>query len=110
MRAEAADVIGFTQGHEALARQAAAIDLEEVVGQVREIAQYLVLDDAQFAITATQQMGAVDPILVFAGRGDDVIGSGREGTKPDKPRNLQISGHKGVTHLAQERPLRANYS
>jgi hypothetical protein len=67
MRAGAADLIGFTQGHEALARHAAANDLHggDPTG--------FVLDDAVFAITAAQKVGAVDPILVFARRGDEVI-------------------------------------
>ena len=43
---------------------------------MRKIAQGLVLDRAAFAVTATQQMGAIDSILVLASRSDHVSGSG----------------------------------
>ncbi|MDN7177954.1 hypothetical protein M0D69_07980, partial [Caballeronia sp. SEWSISQ10-4 2] len=38
--------------------------------------QRLVLDGAVLTVAAPQQVGAIDPTLVGAGRGDDVSSSG----------------------------------
>ena len=46
------------------------------IGQVREIAQGLVFDLAAFAVTTPQQVSAIDLVLIFARRSDDVSGSG----------------------------------
>ena len=62
--------------HEGLALQRAPDDLDEFIGQVRQVAQGLVLDLAVLAIAATQQVGAVDLVLVGARRSDDVSGAG----------------------------------
>ena len=41
-----------------------------------QIAQRLIFDRAPLAIAATEQVGAIDPMFVRAGRGDDVRGAG----------------------------------
>ncbi len=63
-------------GTKVFALQRAANDLDQRIGQVRQVAQGLVLDRAAFAVAAAQQVGAIDLVLVGAGRGDDVGGSG----------------------------------
>jgi hypothetical protein len=76
VRARAHDLEGLGDGHEGLALEGAADDVDEGFGQVGEVAQGLVLDLAVFAVAATQEVGAVDLALVGALRGDDVGGSG----------------------------------
>jgi hypothetical protein len=72
MRARRADFEGLCDWHEALALQRAANDVDESLGQMRQIAQGFVFNDAAFAVAAPQEVGAVDMILVFALCGDDV--------------------------------------
>ena len=54
-------------------------DVDERFGQVRQVAQRLVLDGAAFAITASQEVGAIDLVLIATGCGDDVSGTGAGG-------------------------------
>ena len=49
--------------------------VDDALGQMRKVTQGLVLDLAVFTVGATQQVGAVDLVLVLARRGDDVSGS-----------------------------------
>jgi hypothetical protein len=62
----------LSKRHEGLALQRAADDVDQRIGQMRQIAQRLVLDLAVFAVAAAQQVGGVDLVLVDATRGDDV--------------------------------------
>jgi hypothetical protein len=71
-RARARDLQGLRSRHEALALQRAADDLDQLIAQVRQVAQGLVLDGAALAVAAPQQVGAIDLVLVLAPRGDDV--------------------------------------
>jgi hypothetical protein len=75
MGARAHDLQGLGGANKGLALQRAPNDVDQRIGQVRQIAQSLVLDLAVLAITAPQQMRAVDLVLVDAARGDDVCGS-----------------------------------
>ena len=79
VRPRARDLQGLGRRHEGLALQRAANDLDQRVGQVREIAQGLIHDGPVLAEAAAQPVGLVDLILVSAGRGDDVSGSGASG-------------------------------
>jgi hypothetical protein len=72
MRARGGDLEGLRQRHEGFALQRAANDLDQRLGQVRQVAQRLVLDLAVFAIAAPQQVRAIHLVLVFARRRDDV--------------------------------------
>ncbi|MES1264666.1 MAG: hypothetical protein ABUU24_03325, partial [Variovorax sp.] len=74
--ARARDLERRGHGHEGLALQRAPDDLDEFVGQVRQVAQGLVLDLAVLAVAAAQQVGAIDLVLVGARRSDDVSGAG----------------------------------
>jgi hypothetical protein len=65
-----------TGSNEGLALQRAPDDVDQRIGQMRQIAQGLVLDLAVLAVAAPQQVGAVDLVLVGATRGDDVSGAG----------------------------------
>jgi len=76
------DLEALAGRHERLAAQRPADDVDQAVGQMREVAQRLVLDLAVLAKAAAQQMGAVDAAFVRAGRGDDVNGS-TSGRHPD---------------------------
>jgi hypothetical protein len=76
VRPRARDLESLRQRHEGLALKRAANDLDQRLGQMREIAQSLVLDGPALAIAAPQQMRAIDLILVLARRGDDVGGTG----------------------------------
>ena len=49
----------FTHRYERLAGERAVNDLDERLGQMREVAQRLVLDGAAFAVAAAQQVGLV---------------------------------------------------
>src|SRR5579859_3828444 len=72
MRQRAGDLEGVVDGDEGLALQAAADELDEVVGQMGEIAEGLVADAIAVAKAAAQQMGVIDLAVVAAGRCDDV--------------------------------------
>ena len=76
MGARAHDFEGLAGRNEGLALQRAPDDVDQRIGQVRQVAQGLVLDLAVFAVAATKQVGAVDLVLVGAPRGDDVCSSG----------------------------------
>jgi hypothetical protein len=76
MGARANHLEGLGGGNEGLALERAPDDVDQRIGQVRQVAQGLVLDLAVFAVAAAQQVGAVDLVLVGAPRGDDVGGSG----------------------------------
>ncbi|WP_429349561.1 hypothetical protein [Paraburkholderia sp. Clong3] len=54
VRARARDLEGLRQRHEGLALQRATDDLDQRLGQVREIAQRLVPDSAALAVAAPQ--------------------------------------------------------
>jgi len=73
------DLEALAGRHERLAAQRPADDVDQAVGQMREVAQRLVLDLAVLAKAAAQQMGAVDAAFVRARRGDDVNGSASGG-------------------------------
>jgi hypothetical protein len=75
MSARAQHLEGRRGGHEGLALQRAADDVDQRIGQVRQIAQRLVLDLAAFAVAAAQQVGAIDLVLVDTPSGDYVCGS-----------------------------------
>ena len=66
------DVDGGLCVHEGLALKSSANDVDDALGQVREVAQGLVLDLAVFAVGTAKQVGAVDLVLVLARRRDDV--------------------------------------
>ncbi len=76
VRGRADDLERLAQRHEGLALQRAANDLDQRLGQMRQVAQRLVLDLAVLAVAAPQQVRAVDLALVGARCGDDVSGSG----------------------------------
>jgi len=73
------DLEALAGRHERLAAQGPAHDVDQAVGQMREVAQRLVLDLAVLAKAAAQQMGAVDAAFVLARGGDDVNGSASGG-------------------------------
>ncbi|MCL2459660.1 MAG: YwqI/YxiC family protein, partial [Desulfobulbus sp.] len=75
VRARTADLEGLTQGHEGLAPQRAANEINERLGQMRQAAQGLVLDLAVFTAAAPEQMGMADLALAGTLGGDDVCGS-----------------------------------
>ena len=75
MRARARDLEALRQRYVGLALQRATNDLHQRIGQVGKIAQGLVLDRTAFAVAVTEQVGAIDPVLVLAGCSDDVGGS-----------------------------------
>ena len=52
------------------------VRVDERVGQMRQVAQGLVLDAVALAVAATKQVRAIDLVLVLASRGDDVSNSG----------------------------------
>ena len=66
------DLKGFTSGHKLLARQGAANQIDQRVAQMGQVAQGFVLDLAILAVSATQQMGAIDLVFVPTGGGDYV--------------------------------------
>ena len=66
----------WLSGTKIVALQGGANDLDQVVGQMRKIAEGLVLDGAIFAVTAAQQMGAVDLAFVLARRSNDMSSTG----------------------------------
>jgi hypothetical protein len=70
--ARAGDVEDVGGGHEGLAAERAADEVDDRIGQMREVAQRLVLDLARVAVGASQQVGLVDAALVAARRSDDV--------------------------------------
>src|ERR1039457_1028484 len=76
VRTRARHFEGLPQRHEALATQRTPDDVDQLLGQVRQVAERLVLDDARLAVAAPQQVGAIDLVLVLASRGDDVSGTG----------------------------------
>jgi len=73
--ARARDLERASHRYESLALQRAPNDLDEFIGQVREVAQGFVLDLAVLAVAAAQQVGAIDLVLVGARRSDDVSGT-----------------------------------
>jgi hypothetical protein len=79
VRARGDDLEALAERHEGFAAQRAAYQLDDGIGQVREVAQGLVLDLAVLAEGAAQQMAGVDAALVLALRGDDVNGSASAG-------------------------------
>jgi hypothetical protein len=64
MGARARDLKGRGKRNKGLALQRAADDLDQGIGQVRQVAQGLVLDLAVLAVAAAQQAGAIDLVLV----------------------------------------------
>jgi hypothetical protein len=75
VRTRARDLEGLTQRHEGLLPlQCAGNDVDQRLGQMGEIAQGLVLDLAALAITAPEQMGAIDLVFELPCRSDDVCG------------------------------------
>ena len=71
-----ARVEGLGGRNEGLALERAPDDVDQRIGQMRQVAKGLVLDLAVLAVAAAQQVGAIDLVLVGAMRGDDVSGSG----------------------------------
>src|SRR5215475_13311012 len=72
MRLGSDDLEAFICWNETLPAQAAAHQIDDVVGQMREIAKRLVLDLVAFAVAPAQQMGRILAALVAAPCRDDV--------------------------------------
>ena len=66
------DLQSLICGNETLAAQATAHQIDNVLGQMREIAERLVFDLVAFAVAPAQQMAGVLAALVGAPRRDDV--------------------------------------
>jgi hypothetical protein len=64
VRERAFDLKRLACGHELLTGERPAHELDHALGQVREVAERLVLDLAALAVTAPQQVGDVDAVLV----------------------------------------------
>src|SRR5262245_56627261 len=72
MRLGSDDLEALICRNETLPAQAAAHQIDDVVGQMREIAKRLVLDLVAFAVAPAQQMGRILAALAGAPRRDDV--------------------------------------
>ena len=76
MGARAHDLEGLGGGNEGLALERAPDDVDQRIGEMRQVAQGLVFDLAVFAVAAAQQVGAIDLVLVGALSSNYVGGSG----------------------------------
>ena len=72
MRLRGDDFEAFLGGREGLPTQRAAHEFDDVIGQMREVAERLVLDLVAVAIASVQQMRGVDAALVLVPRSDDM--------------------------------------
>src|SRR5215510_16488122 len=72
MRLGSDDLEALICRNETLAAQTAAHQIDDVVGQMREIAKRLVLDLVAFAVAPAQQMAGILAALVGAPCRDDV--------------------------------------
>src|SRR3989338_273204 len=106
VRTRACDLEHLSQRDEGLALQRSADDFHQIIGQMRKITQCLVLDAAAFAVTAPQQVRAIDPILVLAGRGDYMSGSGASRHARHYRRySAQCQYYLVTTQRTEKRPL-----